>query len=337
MAPALGAFLVGDSSLVILILSVSCFMFPSYSPPMPKSATALLAILLAVTLWGAMPFLIDHAAKELAATHLTLLRLFLPGIILLLGIGPRQLGRALRQNIRLFLVLSFVGFALPQLFYVYALQSKVPVPTVTFIACSYPALSLLLAVIVLKERPTRLHGLAMAGAILGLYLLTGPELALGFSAAIGIFWAFLSAFGWATSGIAGKFMTSKIPPLTIVANRHLLGGTLMLPLLFFEKPLTAAPGSSTVLAVVALVGMSIVSYYAYYRGLAKTTVATASLLESFQPVITLLVGLLLGKPGLSPIQLAGAALVLVGGLLVTLIELTRRPKAAGPEAGLPPV
>jgi drug/metabolite transporter (DMT)-like permease len=291
---------------------------------MPASANnpaGLLAILLAVLLWGAMPFLVELASRDLAGGQLTVLRLIFPGIILGLVVGPKNLWLAFRHNWILFLLVAGVGFSLPQLTYVYAVQSGASVTLLNFIASGYPVLSLILAVIFLKERPTVVHGLAMGIALLGLYLLAGPDISAGQKAAIGIFWAFLSALGWAVSGVAGKRITANLGALPITALRHLLGAFLLLPLLAFETPKSYNPSLQTWLAIAALVVMSIISYYAYYRGLAKTSVSTASLLESLQSVVTLIVGVLIGRPGMNPTQLTGAALVFAGTVIITITEI----------------
>jgi drug/metabolite transporter (DMT)-like permease len=297
--------------------------------PRLNNAAGLLAILFAVILWGAMPFVIDAARREVPAGQLTFLKLILPGLLLSVVVGPRRIWAAVRHNWLLFLLVAGAGFALPQLFYIYALQNGAPVTLLNFIATSYPALSLLLAVVFLKERPTWLHGLATGVSLIGLYLLAGPDISAGSKAALGIFWALLSALGWAISGVAGKRITANLAPLPIVTVRHLLGAALISPMLFFEPPSALVEASPQFwMAVAALTVMSIASFYAYYRGLASTTVSTASLLESFQSVVTLFIGIAIGRPGMNTIQLAGAALVLAGAAIISAHEMKRPGKSS---------
>ena len=144
---------------------------------------------------------------------------------------------------------------------------------------------------------------------------------------MGVACALLSALGWAISGVAGKRMTANVPPMTIVAGRALLGGMLLLPLVVFGEHKAYQASGWTWGWMAVAVAITMASYTLYYRGLAKTTVSNAAMLETFQPVVTLGVGVLLGRPGMTGWQLAGAGLVLAGAVMVSAQELLLRRKA----------
>lgn len=290
-------------------------------PAMSESAAAhragLPAILAAVLIWGTMPFVIQVAARSMPAGELVALRLTAVGVLLALALGPRRLARAIRRKLGLFLVLAVVGFTLPHLCYVYALQLRVPIPTLTFITNSYPAMCIPLAVVFLRERPSRLHIVGACSALAGLYLLAGAELQVG-GAWLGIACALVAALGWALAGVAGKRVTASLAPLEIVAGRHLLAGLFAAPLMLAEGATLQGIDAAAWLAVVALVVMSLLSFYCYYRGLARTSLSTTALLESFTPVVTLGFSVVLTGQGLTGISLLGAGLALVGAALASL-------------------
>jgi drug/metabolite transporter (DMT)-like permease len=241
--------------------------------------------------------------------------MLLAGAVMSVIAGPRRLGWAIRQNLRFFLALSLFGFALPSLMYATALQT-VPIPVLTFVANSYPALAIGLAALFLHERPTRLQLLGMGSALVGLFLMSG--IGPGQSLTPGIVLVLLTSLGWASAGVVSKKLTARLDATTIVAGRHLLSGLFILPLLLVQGPLLRTAGPATWLILAVLVAMSLLSFEFYVLGLAHTSVAAASLLEALTPVITLLISVVFLGEGLSGVQLLAAGLVLVGTVLASL-------------------
>jgi drug/metabolite transporter (DMT)-like permease len=74
------------------------------------------------------------------------------------------------------------------------------------------------------------------------------------------------------------------------------------------------------LGTVLLAAMSLASFFSYYKGLAKVSVSTASVIESFTPVITLVISAIFLGEALSGGRLVGAAFVLLGTVLVSFTE-----------------
>lgn len=268
----------------------------------------------AVLIWGVMPFVVRFAAQGMPPAQVVACRLLLASLLLTGLVGPRQLYTAVKQNLKLFVLLATVGFSLPLLLDVYALKS-VPVSVFTFISNSYPAFSILLAGIFLGERPTRRHLLGMTSSLIGLYLLAGISDFQGALSA-GILLAFLSSLCWATAPILGKKIAARLSPMSIVAGRHVLGGMFAVPLMLVGEIRPA--GAMAWLAIGVLALMSVLSFYLYYRGLAKTSVSTAALIEACIPVLSLGIGVALFREGLSGIQSLGAGLILLGTILVSV-------------------
>ncbi len=275
----------------------------------------MISILAAVLIWATIPFVIDAALASLSPSAVVSARMLLAGAVMTAIAGPRRLGRAIRQNLRFFLILSLFGFALPSLMYATALQT-VPIPVLTFVANSYPALAIGLAAIFLHERPTRLQLLGMCSALVGLFLMSG--IGPGQSLTPGIVLVLLTSVGWASAGVVSKKLTAQVDATTIVAGRHLLSGLFILPLLLVQGLPVGAAGPTTWLILAVLVAMSLLSFEFYVLGLARTSVTTASLLEALTPVITLLISVVFFGQGLTGVQTAAAGLVLVGTVLASL-------------------
>jgi len=275
----------------------------------------LISILVAVLIWATIPFVIDAALASLSPSAVVSARMLLAGAVMTVVVGPRRLGRAIRHNLRFFLILSLFGFALPSLMYATALQT-VPIPVLTFVANSYPALAIGLAAIFLHERPTRLQLLGMCSALVGLFLMSG--IGPGQSLTPGIVLVLLTSVGWASAGVVSKKLTAQVDATTIVAGRHLLSGLFILPLLLVQGLPVGAAGPTTWLILAVLVAMSLLSFEFYVLGLARTSVTTASLLEALTPVITLLISVVFFGQGLTGVQTAAAGLVLLGTVLASL-------------------
>lgn len=275
----------------------------------------LLSILVAVLIWATIPYVIDAALASLSPSAVVSARMLLAGAVMTVVAGPRRLGRTIRHNLRFFLILSLFGFALPSLMYATALQT-VPIPVLTFVANSYPALAIGLAAIFLHERPTRQQLLGMCSALVGLFLMSG--IGPGQSLTPGIVLVLLTSVGWASAGVVSKKLTAQVDATTIVAGRHLLSGLFILPLLLVQGLPVGAAGPTTWLILAVLVAMSLLSFEFYVLGLARTSVTTASLLEALTPVITLLISVVFFGQGLTGVQTAAAGLVLVGTVLASL-------------------
>lgn len=271
--------------------------------------------MVAVLIWGTIPFAINAALRSLSPAAVVSVRMLMAGAVMTVIVGPRRLAKAIRQNLRFFLVLSLFGFALPSLMYTAALQT-VPIPVLTFIANSYPALAIGLAAIFLHERPSRLQVAGLASALVGLYLMAG--FAPGQAISPGILLVLLTSIGWASAGVVSKKLTARLDATTIVAGRHLLSGFFILPLLLLQGPQLRQAGPATWLIMAALVAMSLFSFQFYVLGLAHTSVTNASLVEAFTPVITLAISAVVLGESLTQKQFLAAGLVLLGTILASL-------------------
>ncbi len=287
------------------------------------SQAGLLFVMGSVLLWGAMPFVLQLIVASMPPAELTTIRMVAAGLLLVVPIGMRAFGRSLRQHLRLFLLLGFLGSAVPQVLYAYALQ-WVPIPTLTFITNSYPAFSILLAVLILGERPQPRHIVGMVSALVGLYLLTGPTITAGGGLSLGIAMAFVIALAWGSSSIVSKKLITDLPSNHVAAGRQLVAGVLAAPLMLVGGVQVVGIPAVAWVALAVLVVMTVFSFVFYYRGLAQTTVTNASLVEAFTPVVTLILSALFFGESLAPVQLLGASLVLVGTILVTVEGLRGR-------------
>jgi drug/metabolite transporter, DME family len=286
-----------------------------------RPATGLAFVLVAVFIWGAVPFLTSYVAQELQSAELLVLRMLGAGVVLTLMAGPRRLWDALRSNLGSFVALSLIGFGLPNLLYVYALRTNVPIPVLSFIADSYTIWAIVMAVIFLRERPSAYHLIAIVCALAGLFLMSGVTLGSDLGVPSGILLALATSLGWASSSVVGKKMLDTLDGPTVAAGRHVLSGLLLCPFMLVEGTHMAHVSLATWLIMGLLIVMSIASYWIYYHGMQYASVSSASLVETFTPVVTWSISALAFGQGLTRPQIVAACLILAGSVLVTVRDL----------------
>lgn len=142
----------------------------------------------------------------------------------------------------------------------------------------------------------------------------------------------LATLAWASNAVLGRYLRDDIGPLTLAALRFCLATALLLPLLRGLAPHERRLGNDrwwlVGMALSGVVGFSPLLYW----GLHHSTAVNSSLIQGFSPLITgLVAGWLIAEP-VSPRQMLGAALGLIGvvglicgGSLAYLLALSFNP------------
>lgn len=209
---------------------------------------------------------------------------------------------------------------------VYLAAQHLPTSVATVVAATSSAGMLLLGWAVLSERP---RILGVVGAALGVggtaaMVLTGgvaPD-PLGVAAAIG---AVLCA---STGAVLARRWRGEVPPLTATSWQLTAGALLVLPAaLIVEGPPPALDDAAVLgFAVLSLVGTAL-AFVCWFAGLSRLPAGTVGLLGLLNPVSGVLLGVLVAGERLSPTQIAGLVLVLLG-IVVGLDLLGGRADAA---------
>lgn len=239
------------------------------------------------------------------------------------------------------LALGAVGYAVQSTLYVGALQ-RVPASICALLLYVYPVFVAMLAWAIYHRPPTWTEWTAMALAFAGVVLTVSPGLrtASGQAAHVDAFgvalvlistvWysgyilisdrvirrvGSLVSTGWITAGAAASFTVSA----------WVLNGTL-LPRL----------SSATALTMLGMVVFStILPMGTFLAGMARVGPTAASLLSTLEPVFTVGMAAVFLREELSPVQLAGGALVLAAVLLLNLPARRRAPDPQTPGAAAP--
>lgn len=279
--------------------------------------------LLAAILWGVADFLARFSARGLGAWRSSFYGQF-PGFLLFslcLALVPAMRAPALAApHLYWWLALlaaagtTLAGFAMVRGLIAGALSLVVPV------VASYGAISTALAVAT-GEHLAPMPALGIVLTVLGIALaaMRGGVRRQTPHGTSGIGWAILAAFGYgATLWLQGRFVMPHLGPVAPlwVSSLCTLGVTVTITQIRRHRltlpPLRLLPftwGYGTLTAF---------AYLSMALGLATGKVAIVAVLSSLCSTITALMGFLLLKERLAPLQWLGIALILVGVLLINL-------------------
>ncbi|MET8354738.1 DMT family transporter [Micromonospora sp. NPDC005206] len=233
--------------------------------------------------------------------------------------------------------LGAIGYATQASLFFSALQ-LMDASLLSLILYTYPVLVTVAAVLLGRDRLTPGRGAALVAASGGTLLVLIGAGGVSFHP-LGALLAFASALTYTGYILVADTVVHRLPPVLLAALVMAgAAGTLGARALFtggvdldFE-----APGWFW-LACIAVVS-TVVAMLTFFAGLKRTGPSTAAILSTFEPVVTTALAALILGESLTPVQLAGGALVLSSVAVLQLRPTrTRRrdhapPPAADPEA-----
>ena len=292
---------------------------PGLVQPWPTTGArwrGVLALFLAVAIWGSTFLVTKAALREAGPFTLTVLRL----LIGLAVIAPL----AYREGFSLTLVLRppFLLFGLTGVALFFGLQNLglafTTAGNAALIQAGIPAATALLAWWALRERPSQWRLLGIALAVVGVLLVTGsrpagggPRALLGNALVAG------SVLAWAIYTVQGKRIGTISTPLVAAAASLGVGLLALLPLAAGEVGFRGLPqlGPRGWLATLYLgCGASALTLFLWNYALRFVDAGVAALYTNLIPVVGLAAALWLCEPA-TRAQLLGGALALLGVLL----------------------
>lgn len=243
-------------------------------------------------------------------------RLWLGFIFLLLWCAWRSSLPSLKNWPKGLTLLAALGIVSYQFSFFAAVSTTgVAIGTVVVCGCC-PIASGAMAFLLLKEKPERIWYIATFSAIVGLALLslngkiqTNP---------LGLFLAVWAAFSYSTYAVLAKKLLHKRQPEHVIMVLFGIGAILATPI-FFMFPtswLFTLPGGSLVLYLG--LAATALGYTAYLAGLKSTPVATAATINLSESVAAACWGLFILGEQLTPLHLAGMALIFSSTVLLTV-------------------
>jgi drug/metabolite transporter (DMT)-like permease len=223
--------------------------------------------------------------------------------------------------------LGAVGFATQATLYFSALE-RIDASLVVLVLYTYPLLVTVAAALLGRERLTPGRAAALALASVGTLLVLLGAGGMSFNA-IGVALAFGSAVTYTGYILVADGVVHRLPPV-VLAALVMTGASLTLAGravltegidLGFDVQGWLWIGCITVVSTV-------LAMLAFFAGLQRTGPSTAAIVSTFEPVVTTALAALTLEEFLTPVQLAGALVVLSSAALV---QLRPRPHVPGDE------
>ncbi|ANK83943.1 MULTISPECIES: EamA family transporter [unclassified Rhizobium] len=295
--------------------------------------TDVLTTAIAPAIWGSTYFVTTSFLPQGYPLTVALLRALPAGLLLLLIVRklPKGVwwGRAFllgALNFSFFWAMLFVS------------AYRLPGGVAATVGAVQPLIVVALSRLFLGKPVRPLAVLAgLAGMVgVGLLVLT-PRASLDL---VGVAAGLAGAVSMAFGTVLSRRWAPPVSNLTFTAWQLTAGGILLVPFALFLEPALPAPSIANIvgIAYLGLIGAAF-TYLLWFRGLSRIEPSAVSSLGFLSPVVATLLGWLALGQSLTPVQIAGFALVLAGVWLSQRTMMLLRPirPAASPEPASRPV
>jgi len=277
--------------------------------------TPILALLFASLIWGANSPIMKWTLASVPLFSLAFLRFSLATIF----IAPivAKSAKIKKRDLAKIAIAAILGITLNVSLFFLGLKFTYAI-NAAFIIATIPVFTMVAAIIFLRERLTRKLVLATTFALTGLLLILGaPVLTLGLTHLVGGLLLILSSLTWVGYEIVSKKLFKTYSASVVTFYSFLIGSVTFLPLAILE--FARNPDWIFHLTTQGLVGIfygavfsSTAAYFAWQYGLSKIPASQASFFFYLDPVTGVIVSVLLLGEQVTPIFLAGAALIVLG-------------------------
>ncbi|MEW6420289.1 MAG: EamA family transporter [Deinococcota bacterium] len=276
-------------------------------------APAPLLILLAAVLWGFLGILGKNAqAAGVGPLEVAFWRAVLGGGLFALHTVGTQAPLPRGRDLLVAAAFGLVGVSVFYSAYQLAVRAG-GASLASVLLYTAPAFVALLGWGLLRERLGVREGIAVAGTLTGIALISlGGGQGVNVTAAA-LLWGLLSGFTYSLYYLYGKAYFTRYPPTALYAVALPVGALGLLPFVNFSAKTPVAWGSLAGIAVLS----TYFAYLAYSAGLKHLPATRASVIASLEPVVAAGLAALLFGERLSATALLGAMLVIGAALLLS--------------------
>ncbi len=288
------------------------------------SLTQLTALLALGAMWGASYIFIRVAVEPLGPVFLGFVRVGLSGLILLAYARIRRQKPDIRGHWRRFIVLGFLGSALPFTLIAWA-ELTVTASMAAILMSTTPLFTTFVAAIGLGERLTLYKLIGATLGIIGVAVTVGgSDMALTIEALAAILALLAATLSYALGGVYAKRFFQGLDNMSMSTGQLLFASLILAPASAVDLPLrevsTAAIGATLALVVLC----TAFAYQLYYYLIISAGPLQALTVTLLIPVFGLIWGALLLGEAISAGMIVGLAVVLMSVGLVTGMITPRR-------------
>ncbi|MGO0060354.1 DMT family transporter [Brevibacillus fluminis] len=274
-------------------------------------------VILSAVGFGVMPIIAKYAYQGgVNVDTLLTLRFSLASIFFFLYLWLKK-GHHVSITKKEWLALALYGgviYAVISILFFWSIQF-IPVSLASLLLYTYPVFVVVLSIIVERTGISKMLVLAILLSLLGLALVLGTSFHL--INYYGVMLAVLSSIGYAVHIVLMNRTVRKLPPLITTAFVILFTAISQLLFGIACGTLHTDFSGSAWLSILALCFVStILPLLTFFLGLQLVGPTNASILSTFEPIVTILLSALLFHETFTLLQLLGIAAVLIGAFLV---------------------
>ena len=200
----------------------------------------------------------------------------------------------------------------------YGAMAYLPVSVITILLAFVPCLSVIIELILYKNKPS---GLIVAGvlvSVIGVAMVIGADFRELFQGKyLGYLLAFSAVISWNIYNFLTKDLSEKYSPLDLTLLQQICAILLVLPYTIFNLPDINIIDSQVVAGVLYLgVISSFIGFLIYVRAIAVIGPTPCALYSNFLPVTTTFFGWILLNEHVSSLQILGGLVVITSGAMV---------------------
>ena len=281
------------------------------------SIVQLAALILLGALWGASYIFIRIAVEPLGPVFLMLLRVALSGLILLAYARLRRQQLRLRGHWRQFIVLGFLGSALPFSLIAWA-ELTVTASMAAILMSTTPLFTTFVAAVGLGERLTFYK---LIGAVLGIIGVTitvgGSDIALNVEGIAAILALLAATLSYSLGGVYAKRYFTGLNNLSMSSGQMIAATVVLTPAAAFDLPREMPPPLAVLSLLILVLLCTAFAYQLYYYLIISAGPIKALTVTLLVPPFGVFWGAVLLEEPISAGILIGLAIVLFSVGLVT--------------------
>jgi drug/metabolite transporter (DMT)-like permease len=219
----------------------------------------------------------------------------------------------------MFMLVGIIGVAGSNFTYYFTIQ-QTNVATAILIQYMAPLLVLIYAAVSKEENLSWVKIVAALISIFGCYLaVTGKDLSILNINRLGLLTGVASAFCWAFTNVSLRHVLKHYTVWTVLVYSFISAAVFWL---FFNSPVTIYQQHYSAQTWWTFIGFALISvlipHSLYFNGLRHITASRAIITGTFEPIVAIVTSFIFLNAILTPIQVLGAALVIVAILVLQM-------------------
>jgi drug/metabolite transporter (DMT)-like permease len=267
-------------------------------------------------------------AYEAGANPMTclFLRFAIAGLVMAAAMLLKGIPIPKGRNLLLLILMGTIGYV-GQSFCFFTSLTLASAGLVAILLYLYPAFVTVLSSLILKTRPSKVKIAALCTSLLGTFIILGGG---GEGKPLGIVLALIGPLIYSGYIITGSKVVSKVGAFPSSAVIILSAAAFYSGVVFFQGPSFPQTWAGWVSAVAIALICTVVAIVTFLEGLKRLDPATASIVSTFEPVVTVVLAVLVLGEEITLTKVSGGALI-----LFSLILLTKTEQGAGMGQGIP--